>query len=165
MRNGVNKTRRRSLLRVIVWPALIAAAFSIVIVVDQRQSASTDEHELTMQQLLQVQRGFPFYLSEEDAKPFPLTLPATYFPAGYAAHAYEVAQEIPGVLSQQPCFCECRSMGHKSLLFCYASHHAAGCTICAQEALLAEQMTNAGKTPSEIRNAIIKGRWRKQPLE
>jgi hypothetical protein len=164
MRNEIKKGRR-SLLRVIVWPALIAAAFSIVIVVDQRQSASTDEHELTMQQLVQVQRGFPFYFSEEDAKPFPPTLPATYVPAGYAADAYRAAQEIPGVLSQQPCFCECRSMGHKSLLFCYTSHHAAGCTICAQEALLAEQMTNAGKTPSEIRNAIIKGRWRKQRLE
>jgi hypothetical protein len=157
--------RTRSLLRLTIWSLLVAGAFSTVIIVSQRQSASTDDHELTMQELLQVQKGFPFYFSEQDAMPFPQTLPAAYVPAGFTRHAYSVAEEIPGVLAQQPCFCECRSMGHKSLLFCYASHHAAGCTICAQEALLAEQMTNAGKTPSQIRNAIINGKWRRQRLE
>jgi hypothetical protein len=139
--------------------------FGIVIIESEHQDSSADAHELSMQELLQVQRGFPFYFSAEEAQPFPNVVPVAYVPSGYPAHAYRVAEEIPGVLAQQPCFCECRNIGHKSLLFCYASHHAAGCTICVQEALLAKQMTNAGKTPSEIRTAIIKGRWRRQRLE
>jgi hypothetical protein len=164
MNKRKNPKRKRSLRSLIIWSLLIAGGFSTVIIVSQRQGG-TDDHELTMQELLKVQQGFPFYFSEQDAKPFPQTLSAAYVPAGFARHAYQVAEEIPGVLAQQPCFCECRSMGHKSLLFCYTSHHAAGCTICAQEAVLAEQMTNAGKTPSQIRNAIINGKWRRQHLE
>jgi hypothetical protein len=161
----MKRKRQRSPLRPIIWLVSVAAAISVAIVPWSRQNSSADDHELTKQELLQVQRGYPFYLSEEEAMPLPRTLPAEFVPAGYIAHAYRVAEEIPSVLAQQPCFCECRRMGHKSLLFCYASHHAAGCTICAQEALLAEQMTNAGKTPSQIRNSIIKGQWRRQALE
>jgi hypothetical protein len=119
---------------------------------------------LSVSELQRIQRGFPFFFSEEEAKPFPKTLASTLF-NGYARHAYHVAEEMPGVLSQQPCFCECRSSGHRSLLFCYTSGHAAGCDICIRETYLAERLTNEGQSPADIRDAIIRGAWRRQRLE
>ena len=103
---------------------LVAAGLIVAIINGQRPWQDPAE-PLTLSELQSVQRGFPFYLSEEEAKPFPQTLASRLF-SGNARHAYRVAEEIPGVLSQQPCFCECRSSGHHSLLFCYASNHAAG---------------------------------------
>ena len=69
----------------------------------------------------------PFYKNAEAAKPFPRLLPPSRF-RGYplVASAYKIAAQIPGVLAQQPCYCHCDSFGHRSLLDCYASDHAAG---------------------------------------
>jgi hypothetical protein len=54
---------------------------------------------------------------------------ATLDPAlfvGKAAAAHKVAREIPDVLDQLYCYCQCdKHMGHKSLLSCYADGHAA----------------------------------------
>ena len=141
---------------------LAAAGLIIVLLKGQNQRDPADP--LSLSELQSVQRGFPFYFSEEEAKPFPQTL-ASHFFNGHARHAYRVAEEIPGVLSQQPCFCECRSAGHRSLLFCYTSGHAAGCDICIRETYLAERMTREGKNPAEIRDDIIRGEWRRQLLE
>ncbi len=45
---------------------------------------------------------------------------------GKTAAAYQVAQEIPDVLDQLYCYCECdRHMGHVSLLSCFVDSHAA----------------------------------------
>ena len=45
---------------------------------------------------------------------------------GKTAKAYLVAQEIPDVLDQLYCYCECdRHMGHVSLLSCFIDSHAA----------------------------------------
>ncbi len=45
---------------------------------------------------------------------------------GKTATAYQVAQEIPDVLDQLYCYCECdRHMGHLSLLSCFVDSHAA----------------------------------------
>jgi hypothetical protein len=69
----------------------------------------------------------PYHESAEAAKPFPQLLPAAYFRNNpLAARAYQLASEIPEVLAQQPCYCYCDKYGHKSLLDCYASDHAAG---------------------------------------
>jgi hypothetical protein len=43
-----------------------------------------------------------------------------------AKQAYEIAKEIPGVLAQMPCFCECEAYGHENLLDCFIDSHAAG---------------------------------------
>ena len=147
----------------VVIAGLVAIGLIIVIVSGQRPPQDPSE-PLSLAALQSVQRGFPFYFSEEEAKPFPQTLASKLF-GGYARHAYHVAEDMPGVLSQQPCFCECRSYGHKSLLFCYTSGHAAGCDICLKETYLAERMTNEGNSPSEIREAIIRGLWRRQRFE
>ncbi len=45
---------------------------------------------------------------------------------GKAAAAHRVAREIPDVLDQLYCYCQCdKHMGHKSLLSCYTDGHAA----------------------------------------
>ncbi|MBI4635782.1 MAG: hypothetical protein HY727_05480 [Candidatus Rokubacteria bacterium] len=45
---------------------------------------------------------------------------------GRAALAHQVAREIPDVLDQLYCYCECdKHLGHKSLLSCYTDGHAA----------------------------------------
>ncbi|MEJ2007592.1 MAG: CYCXC family (seleno)protein [Acidobacteriota bacterium] len=102
----------------------------------------------------------PYYSSASAAKPYPKLIPAAYYQRyPLVERAYKDAAEIPGVLAQQPCYCHCNSIGHHSLLDCYASDHASRCLICIKEALLARQMTRRSETPAEIRQAIIHGIW------
>jgi hypothetical protein len=80
--------------------------------------------------------------------------------------AYEVADKIPNVLYQQPCYCHCdRSVGHTSLHSCFESTHAAHCDACMKEAFYAYQMTKQKKTAAQIREGIIRGEWEKINLE
>ena len=160
-RHKQQRPRNKPYIKIVI-AGLVAAGLIIIIINGQQQQRDPAE-PMSLADLQRVQRGFPFYFSGEEAKPFPQTLASGLF-TGYARHAYRAAEDMPGVLSQQPCFCECRSYGHKSLLFCYASGHAAGCDICQKETLLAERMTNEGKSPADIREAIIKGAWRRQQL-
>lgn len=45
---------------------------------------------------------------------------------GKTAAAYQVAQEIPAILDQLYCYCECdKHVGHASLLSCFIDSHAA----------------------------------------
>lgn len=56
-------------------------------------------------------------------------LPKTLDPSlfkGKAKKAYQIAREIPQVLAQMPCFCECEAFGHENLLDCFIDHHGAG---------------------------------------
>jgi hypothetical protein len=80
--------------------------------------------------------------------------------------AYEVADKIPNVLYQQPCYCHCdRSVGHTSLHSCFESTHAAHCDACMKEAFYAYQMTKQKKTAAQIRDGIIRGEWEKIDLD
>ena len=80
--------------------------------------------------------------------------------------AYEVAEKIPNVLYQQPCYCHCdRSVGHTSLHSCFESTHAAHCDACMKEAFYAYGMSRQNKTPAQIRDGIIRGEWEKIDLE
>ena len=106
-----------------------------------------------------------YFASAEAAQPYPETLPPSQFPIPVIAHAYAVAKEMPGVLAQQPCYCFCsRTDGHRGLIDCYADLHGASCSVCVQEALLTEKLTREGRTPAEIRAAIIRGDWRNVEL-
>ena len=61
-------------------------------------------------------------LARRETRP---TLDPTLF-VGKARLAHQVAREIPGVLDQLYCYCECdKHLGHKSLLSCYTDGHAA----------------------------------------
>ncbi len=44
---------------------------------------------------------------------------------GTVRRAYQAAQRIPGLIDKLFCYCD-RTFGHKSLLSCYATTHAAG---------------------------------------
>ena len=93
-----------------------------------------------------------------DAMPFP-TLEPTSFKQTEAREAYQTAKEIPEVLAQQPCYCYCQRKGHRSLLDCFKTDHAASCSICVRDALLAAQMHRQQKSAEEIRRAITQGPW------
>jgi hypothetical protein len=80
--------------------------------------------------------------------------------------AYEVAEKIPAVLYQQPCYCHCdRGMGHSSLHSCFESTHAAHCDACMKEVFYAYGMSKQKKTAAQIREGIIRGDWEKINLE
>ncbi len=104
----------------------------------------------------------PYFKSVEAAKPLPAGLPAERFKdRPVVERAYQIAHLIPKVLAQEPCYCGCNTeFGHRSLLDCYASDHTAGCAVCVKEAFLAYELHRQGKTPAQIRAAIMRGEWK-----
>lgn len=69
----------------------------------------------------------PHHESAKAARPHPKLLPASHFREyPVVARAYRFAAEIPDVIAQQPCYCSCDDVGHRSLLDCFASNHGAG---------------------------------------
>jgi len=83
----------------------------------------------------------------------------------YQAHAYELAAKIQKVIYQQPCYCYCDRMGHKSLHSCFEDTHGAQCSTCLKELYYAYLMTKQHKTPAQIRKGIIAGEWKQVDLE
>lgn len=61
--------------------------------------------------------------------------------------AYEVAVHNPGLVSSLPCYCGCELAGHGSLATCFRSLHGAVCTICQEEAIIANQLLERGDEP------------------
>jgi hypothetical protein len=67
-------------------------------------------------------------LKEKSINPetgLPKTLDPDRF-RGKAKGAYTIAKEIPEILAQIPCFCECEPFGHENLLDCFIDNHGAG---------------------------------------
>jgi hypothetical protein len=105
--------------------------------------------------------GIPSYHAYALKPPFPATLDPKQFPDALNRNVYALAAKIRPVLYQQPCYCYCdRHEGHKSLLDCFVGTHGAECDVCQKEAVLSYQLTQKGKTPAQIRAAIIRGDWR-----
>jgi hypothetical protein len=105
--------------------------------------------------------GIPSYHAYALKPPIPATLDPKQFPDALNRNVYTLAAKIKPVLYQQPCYCYCdRHAGHKSLLDCYVDTHGSECDICQKEAVLAYQQTQKGKTPAQIRAAIIHGDWK-----
>jgi hypothetical protein len=100
---------------------------------------------------------FRYFEDPAEAHPLPVTLPPSRFINKGIANTYRIAKEIPEVLAQQPCLCGCdnTSDDHRSLLDCYVDDHASTCLVCMKEAVLAEQMIDAGKSAKEVREAIL----------
>jgi len=102
------------------------------------------------------QNQVPIYFKRiEDVRPLPQTLDPAQFQIANFREAYSVAKEIPDVLAQQPCYCYCQRMGHRSLLDCFRDLHATSCDICINEARLAGRLHQQGKPVEEIRALII----------
>lgn len=77
---------------------------------------------------------------------------------GEVREGYQIARDIPGVLSQLNCHCGCdnpqHTPYHRSLLECFTDDHGANCVVCVQEALMASRMNSQGANIGQIRNAI-----------
>ena len=72
-----------------------------------------------------------------------------------ALEAYAAARRSATTLDGVYCHCDCaKHSGHRSLLTCFESEHAAYCDICMGEAHLASDMAARGKSLTEIRAAI-----------
>lgn len=97
-----------------------------------------------------------YYASAPDVKSLAPILPAEQF-FGPAREGYEKAKEIPQLLAQLPCYCECDlHMGHKSLQSCFSSDHGANCSLCLSEALRAYDLQKkGGMSTAKIREQII----------
>ena len=83
----------------------------------------------------------------------------------YQTHAYELAKKIQPVIYQQPCYCHCDHIGHKSLHSCFENTHGAECDVCQKELYYSYAQTKAGKSAKQIREGIIKGEWRQVDLQ
>jgi hypothetical protein len=83
----------------------------------------------------------------------------------YQTHAYELASKIEPVLYQQPCFCYCDRMGHKSLHSCFENTHGAECSVCLKELYYTYMQHKNGKTARQIRQGIIRGDWKSVELD
>jgi hypothetical protein len=74
-------------------------------------------------ELFAAERSAPSAYVRREKKP-PLS-PALF--VGQTAAAYRVANDIPDILDQLYCYCECdKHLGHKSLLSCFTDDHGAG---------------------------------------
>jgi hypothetical protein len=102
----------------------------------------------------------PYFLSPAAALPLLKTDKPSSFTNKFVVAAYSAANEIPEVLAQQPCFCYCKRRGHRSLLDCFATKHAADCDICVREAIFALQEHKQGKSAEQIRTEIMDGAWK-----
>jgi hypothetical protein len=89
----------------------------------------------------------------------PTLSPARF--TGKVAAAYKIAEQNPVLLDSMYCYCNCKkTIGHKSLLSCYADNHAAGCGICRDEAYFALSQYQSGMNIVEVRKAVDKRFWR-----
>jgi hypothetical protein len=65
-------------------------------------------------------------------------LPASPFQDAIAQDAYLKAREVADRLDKMYCYCHCHEhMGHRSLLTCFQTDHAAECGVCQKEAIQA----------------------------
>ena len=83
----------------------------------------------------------------------------------FQSHSYELAAKIDRVLYQQPCYCYCDRMGHKSLRSCFESTHGAQCATCMKEVYYSYQMSKQHKSAAQIRKGIIAGEWKQVDLQ
>ena len=123
-------------------------------------NGDVQDQQMQMDMSGAADQGIPSYHAYALKPPFPATLDPKKFPDALNRNVYALAAKIRPVLYQQPCYCYCdRHEGHKSLLDCFVGTHGAECDICQKEAVLSYQLTQKGKTPAQIRAAIIRGDW------
>ena len=74
---------------------------------------------------------------------------------GEVHDAYVAAQRHPELLAQLDCYCGSEQhQGHKNLLDCYRTNHAATCATCTGEAVTAAQLYENGTPVEQIREVL-----------
>ena len=76
--------------------------------------------------------------------------------------AYQFAIANPDALKNVPCYCGCGGIGHTSNYSCYYNEakksfdeHALGCSLCVDISQDVMKLTRDGKSPPDIRAAIV----------
>jgi hypothetical protein len=146
--------RNRKLLGVAVLCSL-ALAFVFL----PEYAASRSPEGLSMAQSA-TPEPVPAYHDQVPTGALAATMNPEFFSDPVVQNAYRVAARIKKTLYVQPCYCHCdRSLGHGSLLDCFAGKHGSGCNICMDEDFYAYEQLRKGKTSAQIRAGIIKGEW------
>src|SRR3982074_1200131 len=154
-------TRGKLLAIVVAFSLTLAGAGMAQLPPAMFAAANAGSAQMQMDMSGPADQGVPSYHAYALKPPIPATMDPKLFPDALNRNVYALAAKIKPVLYQQPCYCYCdRNAGHKSLLDCYASEHGSQCDICQKEAVLAYQLTQKGKTPAQIRAAIIHGDWK-----
>jgi hypothetical protein len=113
----------------------------------------------------QSEEPTPAFHSQVPAGPLPATLDPSNFSNPVVQNAYALAAKVKKVLYQQPCYCHCdRSLGHGSLLDCFAGKHGSVCDVCIKEGIYSYEQTQRKKTPAQIRAGIQRGEWQQVDL-
>jgi len=114
---------------------------------------------------LQSEEPTPAFHSQVPDGPLTPTLDPAQFENPVVQNAYAKAAKVKKVLYQQPCYCHCdRSLGHGSLLDCFASKHGSMCDVCIKETFYSYEQTLKKKTAEQIRAGIQKGEWQQVDL-
>ncbi len=147
----------------LVATTLLAASSALLVL---PQFAATNSQDMAgMHHDAKPDEPTPAFHANPPADALPPTMEPSLFSDIGIFNAYAVASRIKKVLYQQPCYCHCdKSQGHGSLLDCFVSRHGSGCNICMSEAFYAYEQTHKGKTPTQIREGIMKGDWQKVDL-
>ena len=113
----------------------------------------------------QSEEPTPAFHSQVPEGPLPATLDPALFSNPVVQNAYALAAKVKRVLYQQPCYCHCdRSLGHGSLLDCFAGKHGSVCDVCIKEGIYSYEQTQKKKTPAQIRAGIQRGEWQQVDL-
>lgn len=145
-----------------VFAATILLAAGAALLAIPQFAASGSQDMAGMQHGSNPDEPTPAFHAQAPKDALPPTMEPSLFTDIGIFNAYAVAGRTKKVLYQQPCFCHCdRSQGHGSLLDCFVSRHGSGCDICMKEAFYSYEQTHKGKTPSQIREGIIRGDWQK----
>jgi hypothetical protein len=123
-----SETRRRGERGALEGTAMVRKILFLLIflIVSSGVALANGEHPKTLKQEIDP-RAFKI-LKEKSIDPktgLPKTLDPRLFKSR-ARQAYQIAREIPEVLAQMPCFCECEAFGHENLLDCFIDQHGAG---------------------------------------
>ena len=96
----------------------------------------------------------PATVAADASRPNAVLDPASFTDPGTRA-AYAAAKQYAHVLEGIYCYCHCKeNIGHRALVQCFETDHAASCDVCQNEALIAARMTAAGGSVAEIQSAI-----------
>jgi Protein of unknown function with PCYCGC motif len=149
-----------SIRKLLSGAVLLAAGAALLVIPEYAASRSRQEAPVAGQGA--ASEPVPAFHAQPPTDALPPTMEPSIFTDKAIFNAYVVAGRVKKVLYQEPCYCHCdRSQGHGSLLDCFVSRHGSGCDICMKEAFYSYEQTRKKKTPTQIREGIVRGDWQK----
>jgi hypothetical protein len=108
--------KKKTLYLILLFPIFTIGFLLINGVCAERISQETDDakaFKVLKSKMIDPKTGLPKTLDPNLIK-------------GKDRQGYQVAKEIPEILAQLPCFCDCEAIGHESLLDCFIDEHGVG---------------------------------------